>query len=446
MKRLFQYSIGIAASLLLLLFSSCTDNEYVDVIPAQSSAIVAVDAAKATGVQNGLVLKTLLKATDLGKTGIDVGRKIYLFETIDGNFGVCAAVDNASNLSSSFEKIGCNVGEKRGYRFAVVNGSWLAGFSDDALLVMGPVPVSDVAVMQNRMARYLSQEEGQGVTGTPLFARLDTINVPMAMVAQAAALPQQLVMPFTLGAPKDADPSQVVVSAAIKISKGVMYIDGTTFSFNKRIDEALKESRNIYRPISGRYLSSMPADAASGMFLNVEGSKFINVMRANPMLQTMLAGINAAIDMDNIIKSIDGEMALVTPSYAEGKISMSMAAELAHTNWLADVGYWKQSVPEGGKLTDWKPNAYIYSGGSTSFCFGVTDDKQFFSGSNKDEAEQSIKPAANPISLKQAEAIKGSRLALTVNIAALDGGNSKAVASMLRPIMGNVSAIVFTMK
>lgn len=447
MKRLSQYySIGIVVSLLLVLFSSCSDSGYVDAIPAHSSAIVSIDAVKATGVQNGLVLKTLLKATDLGKTGIDVGRKIYLFETTDGNLGICAAVDDASRLSSTLEKIGCKIEEKRGYRFAVVAGSWLAGFSDDALLVMGPVPVSDVAVMQNRMARYLSQEEGQGITGTSMFACLDTVNAPMAMIAQAAALPRQLVMPFTLGAPKDADPSQVIVSAAINISKGVMYIDGTTFSFNKRIDEALKESRKIYRPVKGRYLGSMSADAASGMFLNVDGSKFINVMRGNPMLQAMLAGINAAIDMDNIIKSIDGEMAVVTPSYVEGKISMSIAAELAHTDWLADVGYWKQSVPEGGKLTDWKPNAYIYSGGSTSFCFGVTDDKQFFSGSSTTEAEQSVMPAANPISQQQTEVIRGSRLALIVNIAALDGGNSKAVASMLRPLTGNISAIVFTMK
>ena len=254
MKRLSQYySIGIVVSLLLVLFSSCSDSGYVDAIPAQSSAIVSVDVAKATGVQNGLVLKTLLKATDLGKTGIDVGRKIYLFETTDGSLGICAAVDDASRLSSTLEKIGCKIEEKRGYRFAVVAGSWLAGFSGDALLVMGPVPVSDVAVMQNRMARYLSQEEGQGVTGTSMFACLDTVNAPIAMIAQAAALPRQLVMPFTLGAPKDADPSQVIVSAAINISKGVMYIDGTTFSFNKRIDEALKSSGQ--RSLSRLYVS-----------------------------------------------------------------------------------------------------------------------------------------------------------------------------------------------
>ena len=446
MKRLIYNKICMAALLLAGILSACSDSAYVDVIPRQSVALVSVDAARLTGVQSGVVLKTLLKATDLGNCGIDVAEKIYFFETADGNLGICASVDDASLLSSAFEKAGCEIEEKRGYRYAVAGGTWLAAFSADALLVMGPVLLSDKAAMQNRMARYLSQDEGQGVTSSPLFACLDSIDAPMAVVAQASALPSQLVMPLMLGAPKYAEPSQIVLKAAVSISSGVMYVDGTTFSFNKRIDTALRKSYEMLRPVNGRYLKSMPADAASGMFLNVDGGKFIDIMRSNRMLHSMLAGINAAIDMDNIIKSIDGELAVVTPSYADGKARMSMAAELAHSGWLADVPYWKESVPQGAQLIDWRPDAYIYTGGSTSFCFGVTADKQFYSGGSTNEAEQSIALAANPISNKITDRLKGKRLALVVNVAALGSGNASAVSAALRPVIGNVETIVITMK
>ena len=160
----------------------------------------------------------------------------------------------------------------------------------------------------------------------------------------------------------------------------------------------------------------------------------------------MLPGINAAIDMDNIIKSVDGEMAVITPSYADGHIAMSMAAELAHSKWLADIDYWKQSVPQGGKLLDWKPNAYRYTDGKTSFCFGVTADKQFFSGSNPDEAEKSIVASPNGISPMIADQVKGSKFALVANISALTGSNASAVASMVRPIFGNVETILYKVK
>ena len=349
--------------------AACSNKDYINTIPSESTALISVDLAKMTGVNNNFVLKTLFKVSSYGDCGVDVSRKIYFFECADGNMGLCASVDNASNLRSSLAKAGCEVVSKRGYDFAMVNGSWLAGFSDDALLVMGPVTAAAAPELQNRMARYLSQSEDNGIAATPLFAKLDSLSSPMAMVAQAHALPDQLVTPFMLGVPKDADASQVMIAAEMSVKSGVMFVDGSTFSFNRKIDKAIREAHTVYRPIAGRYLSAMPSDAVMGLFVNVDGNKFIELMRSNRSLQAMLAGINAAIDMDNIIKSVDGDMAVITPKYLDDRLSMSMAAELAHAGWLSDVDYWKQSVPQGGRIIDWKENAYKYTDGQTTFCF-----------------------------------------------------------------------------
>ena len=84
--------------------------------------------------------------------------------------------------------------------------------------------------------------------------------------------------------------------------------------------------------------------------------------------------------------------------------------------------------------------------GKTSFCFGVTADKQFFSGSNPDEAEKSIVASPNGISPMIADQVKGSKFALVANISALTGSNASAVASMVRPIFGNVETILYKVK
>ena len=212
----------------IIVFAACSNNEYVNSIPSESTALISVDVAKMTGVNNNFVLKTLFKTTSYGDCGIDVSRKIYLFESADGYLGLCAGVDNASNLRSSLAKAGCEVVSKRGYDFAMVKGSWLAGFSDDALLVMGPVTAAAAPELQNLMARYLSQSEDNGIAATPLFAKLDSLSSPMAMVAQAHALPDQLVTPFMLGVPKDADASQVMIAAEMSVKSGVMFVDGST--------------------------------------------------------------------------------------------------------------------------------------------------------------------------------------------------------------------------
>lgn len=296
------------------------------------------------------------------------------------------------------------------------------------------------------MARYLSQSEDNGIAATPLFAKLDSLSSPMAMVAQAHALPDQLVTPFMLGVPKDADASQVMIAAEMSVKSGVMFVDGSTFSFNRKIDKAIREAHTVYRPIAGRYLSAMPSDAVMGLFVNVDGNKFIELMRSNRSLQAMLAGINAAIDMDNIIKSVDGDMAVITPKYLDDRLSMSMAAELAHAGWLSDVDYWKQSVPQGGRIIDWKENAYKYTDGKTMFCFGVSADKQFYSGSSPEDAMALLGQSETPISKALQQKVKGQKMALVINIGALTGGNASAVASVLSPVFGNFKTIVYTQK
>ncbi len=81
------------------------------------------------------------------------------------------------------------------------------------------------------------------------------------------------------------------------------------------------------------------------------------------------------------------------PSLTDNNMKMTMAAKLSHANWLGDVDYWKTSCPNGAKIANWGKNAYFYTDGKTSFYFGVTDDKQFFSGSDQLMAQYAVKPS-----------------------------------------------------
>ncbi len=97
----------------------------------------------------------------------------------------------------------------------------------------------------------------------------------------------------------------------------------------------------------------MPADALAGIFMNVKGEQFLPMMQSNRSLQTLLMGINQAIDMDNIIRSVDGDMAIVMPSLDDNNMQMTMAAKLSHAKWLGDVDYWKTSCPAGANIANW---------------------------------------------------------------------------------------------
>ena len=457
MKRLYKNLFLMSLALLVVVLSSCSGSDYLNAIPKKSTALISVDLQQMASDKNAEdkagMLKSLLHVDDVDKCGIDISEKLYLFESADGNLGLCAKVSDEGDVedwlaSLAKKRIASEVKERKGFHFAVLKDSWLVGFSGQALLVMGPVVADAQAQLQQQMVKYLKAEEEDGITVSPMYERLQTLSSPMAMVAQAQALPEKFVAPFTLGAPKDTDPSQVVIAADMEVKDGILQIQGETFSFNETIDKALQKAVQNYRPIKGSYVKSMPDDALAGIFMNVEGTRFLPLVQSNQGLQTLLMGINAAIDMDNIIRSVDGDMAIVMPSLGTDNMQMTMAARLSHAKWLSDIDYWKQSCPKGSTIGNWKKNAYCYSSGKTSFYFGVSDDKQFFSGNDQLSAEYSILPSNHPIDQHIQQMIKGQKMVMVVNLGKAGSGDNalQAVTGLLAPLFGQLKAVVYTLQ
>lgn len=450
--KYFFYSYLLTVCLALC---SCSGSDYVNAIPDGSTALISIDMKKmaADNPNGGNILKSLLQTDNAEDCGIDLTSKIYLFESAEGNLGLCAKVNSERDLKSWLDKlaqksVAQKTTERKGFTFTTMNGSWVVGFSSKALLVMGPVVGAAQAQMQLQMAQYLDADEDHGIKGAPIYEKIDSMESGMAMVAQVQALPEKMMAPFTIGAPKDADASQVLIAAEMAVKGGCLNIEGQTFSFNKQINQALSEAAKVYRPIQGRYTASMPANALMGMFVNVDGQQYIKLLQSNKGMQALLAGINAAIDMDNIIRSVNGDMSIVIPSYSDDDLQLSMAAQLANKAWTEDVDYWKQSCPKGGKISDWQKDAWTYSDGKTSFCFGVTADNQFYSGNSQERALASIQNATQPLPQQVRKLIDGKKMAMIFNLAGLTGGKEEvtAVTSLLNPLFGNIKAIVYSIK
>ncbi len=426
--------------------SSCSKSSYQDVIPAESQLVITMNAAHQGGDGNQQMLRSLLRLPSLDNTGLDLDVAVYFFEDGQGNLGLCAKVDDDGQLEQTLKQQGLAVTEQGEGKFCVLPSQWVCGFTADALLLMGPVTPATEADMMQLMAQYFSQDVEQGITQTPLFAQLGSIEAPMALVCQAQALPEQLIAPFTLGAPKTADASQVMISGAMEVEDGCLWIKGRTFSFNEQVNDSIAAAIASYRPIGEKYISSMAEGDAMGLFMNVDGEQFVRLMQQNKRLKQMLIGINTAIDMDNILKSVDGDMALVSPSLGDNVLQIRLAAQLAQAGWLDDVDYWKASVPKGGIIGDWGERQHYYRGDGMAYYFGVTSDLQYFSGGSQEQALQSIQPAEKPIPKAITDKLKGQKMALVLNLSALKGEQAQALTTLLKPMFGNLKAIVYTME
>lgn len=409
MKQLSILSLVV----LSLAFCACSGNDYLNVIPAESTALISVDVAGATGQSKGVnanLLKSLFRVSDVADCGIDLSSKIYLFETVDGRLGIVSKVKNDKTLDKWLNRLAdkgicLSTQKRRDLHFTVLRQSWLVGFSDEALLIMGPTVATEQSELMRTMMKFLTADEG--IVGSPLFDKLETITSPVAMVAQAQALPQQLIAPFTIGAPADADASQVMIAAEIHADKGCMVMDGETFSFDEAIDSSLKNARKMYRPLSDEYLRMVPRQSLFTMAMNADGKQLLPLMRQSREFRALLTGVGVKIDIDKFIEQVDGDLVLTIPVYDDENMQMSWAAKLKANREMLDE-----------------------------------ESEQQLEKTRMQQPEQPLPDAV----IAQ---ISGSPMAVLLNLSAIGGDKQEMVSTfsaLLKPLFGDVEYVVYRSK
>ena len=198
MKNISIKSLCFSMALLplMLMLASCSGDDYLNAIPDDSTALVALDLQQLSADGKTDVLNGMLGVDDVDGCGIDLSSKLYVFTTAEGSVGLAAKVDDDGALDEWLGRMSqkgfcVQTSKRKDFGFTVIKDSWVAGFSSGALVVLGPVLPSQQADAQRRIIKYLEQDEEHSVKATPMFARLDTIGAPVALVAQAAALPEK---------------------------------------------------------------------------------------------------------------------------------------------------------------------------------------------------------------------------------------------------------------
>ena len=74
----------------ILSMTACSDNDYLNAIPEESTLLISMNPAKLTGTGSPLILKSLLHVSKLNDSGLDLSANVFFFEDARANIGVCA--------------------------------------------------------------------------------------------------------------------------------------------------------------------------------------------------------------------------------------------------------------------------------------------------------------------------------------------------------------------
>lgn len=450
MKKISFYIVSFAV--LAFTLCSCSSRDYRNSLPAGCTMLASINFADKDAASDLGFLTSLLKMDDPTKCGIDVREKVYAFETADGNFGLCAKVSSELDLDTYVGKLSKEgmlkiMSERDNSRFATISDKFVAGWDKQTLIIMGPVLAAQQKDMIQQISKLLDQDESESMQGSALMEKLNAQTGAVAVAAQVTSLPEQVASVFTIGAPKNVEPSQIAFAANMDIRDDMLVIDSEPFSENNSVDQYLKQSYSTFRQIGDSYLKSLDKRCLMGLFLNVDGKKFLPLLQQSTSFKALLASVNNAIDLDAVIKSINGDVLITMPEYSLGNVNLTMAAKLGHSMFLNDIDYWKKSAPAGSTITDWKENAYVFRSADYNFFFGVQNytPLQFYAGTTQKLAESAISASDSPVDDTVIKTISGKRLALVMNLSALlpaDGG----MATLMLPSLMKVKHIVYTVK
>ena len=427
-------SILLGAAFAVLL-SSCSGDEYLNTIPKGSTALISVDPSPTATDRLGQpqILENLLHLSG-ESSGIDKSSKYFLFVSPDGNLGFAAKVEDRQLLESQLNDLSkkgvCQqVTEQKNICFTRVDDKWAVGFNDHSLLVLGPVVAAQQSQAEQQIARYLRQDKKAGITESRMFQKLDSIPSSIAMVAQVAALPEQFATPLMLGTPKTADASQVMIAASLYNDDHVLCIQGAPFSFNTAIDRSLKAATAIFRPMEGRFVYNLHPQAVISLLTHVQGSQFLPLLQENKALSTLLMGINTAIDMNSVIRSVDGDLLLSLSGIGEGKMRMVMGAQMGNTDFWKQADYWRQTAPR-----------------DFLFTLDQSDPSQKAEFLCGNEPTLSMLRRSEPATKTSVvERLKGQRMCIVLNLSALEESMAQTVSSFLTPLFGDVSMLIYSL-
>lgn len=362
-------------------YRAMSADSYLHALPAHPKVLMAVDwseVAEETGLGRDGLLAVAPGGTKLPE-GIDWEKRTYVYVSDKEYIGLLAAVDDDGQLAEWFRQAArkgwCQEPEERnGYYWTVWDNSWMVGFDDRALLVMGPAVQAGRNQLRQEVTAALRQEQDKSGMTAPLFADVEKAEGSCILAARLDVLPEIYGSRMALDWPEHTNLSDVNLVAALRFLENGLTVQAEIRSKNEDINKYYEQLALLGKPIKGEYAAYVPQDAAAWFCMNTDGEKVLELLRKNPRVRTWLMGLNMGVDADLMLRSINGDVAVTFMPQALSQGNALLTARLEKTDFLKEAPYWKSSAAKSGMLDfrDFGNNRFYLGMGSLNAYFGVT--------------------------------------------------------------------------
>ena len=422
---IFVTLVTIAATFVALRGSS---EAYVRTIPYNATAIARLDLRSFLSdadlsLQDVIsLLRRSHESDDAKKVGVNMKRPVYAFISAAGNVGLAAAVsdeDDLEDFCESWHREGhaSEIVEQRGYSWVVIEQQWLLAFDSKKALMMGPSIGAGQEQLRTEMMQLLEQKEKDSGMESSLFAALSKDDEPLAAVVAPEILPSAARR--ELRRMKVASKDDALLRLTLETDDNELELEADVLAESEDAKAELKRMDDLLRPIKGSLTDYAHTENVAWIALNVEGATLLDALRSNNAVRTALLALNLAFDLDRIIRSVDGDVALELTNVSSflGNFGVDnplrglyVTAKVENTDFLSDASTWGNNLFGVQALTQ---QDFALNLGATSYYFGV-QDRTFYLG-----ATQGLTNEQNDYLQRKHSDIKGNRFFATFAIPSL---------------------------
>ncbi len=359
------------------------------------------------------------RSSEKSETGIDFSRPLYAFAAESGNFGMVAAIADDDDFTALCEELHAEgrasaIARQRGYSWVTLLDRWLCAFDGSRALVMGPVASSAQDQLRVEMVRLLEQNKDYSGQTTLFFSQLaKKSGAAVAMIGPELFPPRLRLFFYKL---RIASHNDGMVSLQLSTRANELFLDAVLEPLTDETKSEVTQMFDKLRPIKGELIGNAHSDNSCWLGLNIEGSRLLKFMRTSKSLRSALAAMNLAIDLDNIISAIDGDVAFeFTPDFSPSPHNLVsfnfhgfyLAARLRDTSCFDGAAAWGNSFVDVQSLG---PLDYSLSLASERYYLGAADNILYLG------SQQGLTTEGNSLLQAQQATIAGSRFYATFSM------------------------------
>lgn len=403
MKKLSSFIILLVA----LLLTSCSNDDYRNVIPSDASIVVGVNLgslAEKSDIEHSKYmhlfqasLSTIVPNDELDdvrelidrpeKIGLDLTAPVYFFGTAGNQIGLVAKVADHDDVEDFVDMlhdldVASRPKEKSGVTECTLIDEVLCLYTDRAFLLYVDQTSKSKDDARKLATQLLNQGADDSFANTENFDRMEEASADISYYVSADIISKSKLL-VSERTSKDSWLNDLFVIGSLTFDSGRALMVNNILPLNEadkaKMDEFVLKH---LRPIEGRYLKMQNGSSPVWGCLGVEGQWLLDeCLKDNKDIKGTLFMLERCVDIEQMLRSVDGDITFTIGNFIFSEPNISAMARVKETKFLSDVDYWQKSIKDYGMSMDrLSDNDYVvHLGDGKRLYWGVNDKDLYMS-------------------------------------------------------------------